>query len=196
MTTNEPLVPIAAPTNVSDPPPFDVENSNYGSFLFTTKALKLDSALVADSVCPSRLCDGQTYHDPCPRLETNQDRTWAISLAFTCPELTTEMNNVGDVFRVNSNALTNVLVTPTARCLKGDNEKLDRIDLDAAVEKLIASVNGSQGFTIQGWFKPAIDEKRVAVENKKFHICSIAPATALSTDQLPQWYHYRMIGIL
>ena len=47
-----------------------VENSNYGGFLFTTKAIKLDSALVAESVCPSRLCDGQTYHDPCPRLET------------------------------------------------------------------------------------------------------------------------------
>ena len=176
VTTNEPFVPIAAPTNVSVPPPFDVENSNYGGFLFTTEALKLDSALVAESVCLSRLCDGQTYHDPCPRLETNQDRTWAISLAFTCPELTTEINNVGDVFRVNSNALTNVFVTSTARCLKGDNENLDRFELDAAVEKLIASVNGSQGF-IQGWFKPAID-KRVAVENKKFHICSIAPATA------------------
>ena len=189
LKTNEPLVPVATPTQIPVPPPFDVESSNYCGFLFTTKALKLDSALVAENVCPSTLCDGQTYHEACPCLETSQDKTWVISLAFTCPELTTEINNAGDVFRVTSNALTNFFVTPTARCLKGDNEKLDRFELDAAVEKLIESVNGSQGFTIQGWFKPAIDEEGVAVENKKFHICNIAPATALSDTQLALRYN-------
>ena len=126
------------------------------------------------------LRDGQTYHDPCPCLDSNQHRTWVISLGSTCPELTTDISFGGDVFRVNSYALTNVFVTLTARCLKGDNE-LDRFELDTAVEKMITSVNGPQGFTIQGWFKPAIDEEGVAVEN-------INSTIVASRQQVPfQW---------
>ena len=49
-----------------------------------------------------------------------------LSLGFVCPELTTGINNTGDIFTMHSNALTDVFVTPTARCLKGGNEQLDR----------------------------------------------------------------------
>ena len=162
------------------------------------KALKLDSALVAENVCPSTLCDGQTYHEPCPCLDSNQNRTWVLLMTFTCPGLTSDIIYTGDMFRLHSNSLTNDFVTSTTRWLKGDNENLDHSDLDVAVEKLIGSINGDQGFTITGWFKPATDDNGVAVENKKFHICSINPATTLKDTQLAlpvQRYHNSLIYI-
>ena len=157
--------------------------------MIKTKQLKLDAALVAENVCPSSLCDGHSYHENWPCLESSQEKTWVLSLSFTCPELTTNINNDGDVFRILSNKMTNYFVTARARSLKGDNEKLDRFDLDSSVEKMIASINAEQGFTLHGWFKPAQDEEGVAVEHKKFHVCSVAPSTALTTAQLALRYN-------
>ena len=104
-------------------------------------------------------------------------------LSVSCPELTSRGNNAGENFSF-SNSMTNTFVENSARSMKSDSPRLDRFLLDESVEKMITSINANQGFSIVGWFKPAHDEEGVAIEHKKFHLCSISPATELTDAQL------------
>ena len=66
LKTNEPLIPAVSNINVNVSPPFDVETTDYRCFSFVTKELVLDSASIAENVCPGRLCDGQSHHEGVP----------------------------------------------------------------------------------------------------------------------------------
>ena len=153
------------------------------SYQSSIKELILDSALVAENVCTGPLCDGQTYHKGCPCLEAPIEKTWILMLALTCPQLTSRVNNEGEIF-FYSNAMTNTFVTNGARSFKSNSPRLGRFKLDESVEKMVTSINSNQGFLIVGWFKPAHDEEGVAIEHKKFHLCAVTPAGELSDTQL------------
>ena len=66
---------------------------------------------------------------------------------------------------------------------------MDRFELDMAVQDLVADINQTQGFRVIGWFKPAFDDEGTAIEHKKFHICSLEPATPMTAAQIAMRYN-------
>ena len=182
ISTKEPLVPSIEPNDDITLPPYDVEGSciEFRYFSFVTKNLLVDSAVIAESVCPGKLCDGQTYHENCPCLETSQTKIWNLLFDLKCPEMS---NNHSEIISFYSNETTGYFVTPATRKLKGDSDRIDRFDLDNSVQLLVQSVNETCGFRVSGWFKPAIDEEGTTLEHKNFHVCSLKPESPLTSEQ-------------
>lgn len=191
ITTKEPLVPSPHIKEDVTLPPYDVEGTalDYKFFSFVTKNLHVDSAVIADKVCPGTICDGQTYHEACACLETsNSAKTWNLLLDFTCPELNSNVNN-GDMLQLYSNHTATVFLTPAVINMDPDSDKIDRFDLDDQVQTMVGAINGAGGFRISGWFKPASDEEGTAVEHKKFHVCMLQPAVPLTNEQVQLKYN-------
>ena len=189
INTKEPLLPSSAVANVYSLPPYDVEGTSleYKFFNFITNNIRIDSAVVAENVCPGILCDGQTYHDACPCLETSSSKVWVLSIEFQCPQLNEDVHNE-DMHSIMSNKLTSFFVKPETRTGTLDNPNFDTFALDEAVQRVATLINGHQGFLVTGWFKPAQDDEGTAVEYKKFHVSSLEPATTMSNDQLDARY--------
>ena len=180
IATRGPLVPASTISAAVTLPPYDVEKSSleFKFFLFVTKDLIVDSAVIAENVCAGSFCDGQTFHEPCGCVEAGQTKTWVLLLEFTYPELNENVNS-DETLSIYSS----FLVTDAVRNMKADSGRIDRFRLDAQIQTLVAAINSADGFRIQGWFKPASDDDGTAVEHKKFHVTSLTPATDLSEDQ-------------
>ena len=194
ITTNEPLIPLEEKDSLITLPPYDVEGTNltFQFFSFVTKDLTVDSAVVAELCCPGNVCDAQTFHDTCGCLDAPNEKLWAIKLEFKCPELNYNVH-CDDYHCITSSQMTKHFVTPGVRALSADSPKLDRFDLDESVQKMVASVNGKQGYRIVGWFKPASDEDGTAVEHKRFHVCCLLPEKDL--DQVQNKLKYSLPSI-
>ena len=108
--TKEPLLPSTVVANVYTLPPYDVEGTSLeDKFLrFITKGIKIDSAVVAENVCPGILCDRQNYQDACPGLETSSSKVWVLCIESQCPQLNEDVHN-DDMHSIMSNKLTSFL---------------------------------------------------------------------------------------
>ena len=93
--TKEPLLPSTVVANVYTLPPYDVEGTSLeDKFLrFITKGIKIDSAVVAENVCPGILCDRQNYQDACHCLETSSSKVWVLCIETQCPQLNEDVHN-------------------------------------------------------------------------------------------------------
>ena len=176
ISTREPLIPATTFNKLITPPPYDVEGTclEFRFFSFVSKNVTVDSAVIADNVCAGKLCDGQTYHEPCGCVETLSKKHWVLCIEFTCPELNERVNNE-DMSTIYSAFTAAFFVTVEARKLKSESDLLDRFRLDDSVQEMVREINAGEGFRILGWFKPASDEEGTAVENKKFHIAALFP---------------------
>ena len=192
ITTLEPLVPTLSEDvqNGTTLPPYDVEGSNlnYCFFNFVTQNLTIDSALVSELVCGGSLCDAQTYHESCPCLEAAQEKCWVLLFQVQCPELNENVNNDEKIHLYSRNT-SSFFLTDQIRAQNADSDVVDRFELDMAVQDLVADINQTQGFRVIGWFKPAFDDEGTAIEHKKFHICSLEPATPMTAAQMAMRYN-------
>ena len=189
ISTREPLIPATTFNQLITLPPYDVEGTSleFRFFSFVSNHVTVDSAVIADNVCAGKLCDGQTYHEPCGCVETLAKKTWVLLIEFTCPELNQRVNNE-DFLTIYSSFTTDFFITQEARKLKSDSDRLDRFRIDTIVQEMVGLVNAGEGFRISGWFKPASDEEGTAVENKNFHVTALHPEGPLTDQQLGKKY--------
>ena len=92
------------------------------------------------------------------------EKTLILMLALTCPELTSHVNNEGEIF-FYSNAMTNTFVTNGERSFKSD-ESVVMNPVGRICGENERLINSNQRFLTVGWFKPAHDEEGVAIEHK------------------------------